>query len=203
MSDPDEVFGETPLDDISGLIPKHITTRAELNEAEASNILQALTKYLGGKPVHALAPFDLFWFYDLHAEMFGQVWTWAGRKRTGDLNLGVPHHQIEVGLQTLLDDLRYWERHAAAMTMMEQAARLHHRAVSIHPFYNGNGRWSRLLSNIWLAQHDHPVVLWPETTLGSVSTIRQAYLLAMRAADGGDLVPLVSLQHRYAAELPE
>ena len=89
------------------------------------------------------------------------------------------------------------------MPLAEQAARLHHRAVSIHPFLNGNGRWSRLLSNIWLAQHDEPVVLWPETTIGAVSIIREEYLSAIRTADDGDYAPLLEMQQTYAARLPE
>ncbi|MDF1875633.1 hypothetical protein JHD48_07795 [Sulfurimonas sp. SAG-AH-194-I05] len=37
--------GETPLDDISGLIPK-ITTRTELDSEEAKSISNAFLKYL-------------------------------------------------------------------------------------------------------------------------------------------------------------
>lgn len=44
MSGFESVPGETPLDDISGLLPPDVRTRARLNEVEAENILQALTK---------------------------------------------------------------------------------------------------------------------------------------------------------------
>ncbi|MBE0515720.1 hypothetical protein [Sulfurimonas sp.] len=37
--------GETPLNDISGLKLKKITSRKELDEAEAQNILKAYIKY--------------------------------------------------------------------------------------------------------------------------------------------------------------
>lgn len=37
--------GETPLYDISGLKLKKINTRAELDDAEAQNILKAYVKY--------------------------------------------------------------------------------------------------------------------------------------------------------------
>ncbi len=37
--------GETPLDDISGLRVEGITTRCELDEVEADNILEAFLKY--------------------------------------------------------------------------------------------------------------------------------------------------------------
>ncbi len=42
----ENIPGATPLDDLSGLIPTHITTRQQLNEWEAANILQAVKKYL-------------------------------------------------------------------------------------------------------------------------------------------------------------
>lgn len=134
--------------------------------------------------------------------MFGRVWTWAGRKRTVPLNLGVPPYRIDLDLQTLLDDLKYWEQHST-IPVAQQAAHLHHRAVAIHPFMNGNGRWSRLLANIWLAQHDQGVIVWPEDVIGGASVVRSEYLEAIRSADAGDILPLVHLQERYASPLAD
>jgi Fic family protein len=114
----------------------------------------------------------------------------------------VPPYRIDLDLQTLLDDLRYWEQHGM-IALAEQAARLHHRAVAIHPFMNGNGRWSRLLANIWLAQHDQPVIVWPEDVIGGASVVRSEYLEAIRSADAGDVLPLVRLQERYASPLSD
>ena len=42
----DLLEGETPLDDLSGLIPEYITSREELNIAEMTNISYASQKYL-------------------------------------------------------------------------------------------------------------------------------------------------------------
>ena len=72
-------------------------------------------------------------------------------KRTAELNIGVPPHRIDVDLKNLMDDLAFW-RESGEMDLIEQVARLHHRSVAIHPFLNGNGRWSRLLANIFLKQ---------------------------------------------------
>ena len=83
---------------------------------------------------------------------------------------------------------------------MEQAARLHHRAVRVHPFPNGNGRWARMLANVWLKRHDHMVTVWPEETIGSKSIIRVEYLAAVRTADEGDEGPLIELHRRYTLE---
>lgn len=186
--------GATPLDDISGLKRRDVSTRAQLHAVEAQNVLRATVKYLAARPTPRRAPFDLAWMKRLHAEMFGDVWEWAGRIRTVELNLGLPAHRVEVALRDLSDDLHAWG--AGVMPRTEQAARLHHRAVSIHPFLNGNGRWARMLANVWLAQHGAPLTRWP-TDVDDASSVRAAYLAALRAADAHDDGPLLVLHQRY------
>ena len=46
MSQWNPIPGETPIADISGLIPKHVTSRAQLNIVEAENIRKVIVKYL-------------------------------------------------------------------------------------------------------------------------------------------------------------
>lgn len=191
--------GETPIDDVSGLKIKGIRTRTELNKIEAENIRKAYVKYLAAKPTRRMARFDLAWVLQLHREMFEDVWMWAGTVRTTEKNLGVPSWRIQTDLQTLLDDLTCWDREEMDIDIMEQAVRLHHRAVYIHPFENGNGRWARLLSNIWLRLHDHPPLVWPEATIGTESLIRAEYLAAIRAADRSDYCQLMELHRRFTA----
>lgn len=188
--------GETPID-ISGLKVPGVTNRGQLSIVEAENIRRAIVKYLGGSLTRRTARFDLSWMLKLHREMFGDVWTWAGATRTTNLNLGVPWHQVQDRLQNLCEDLTYWQKHWP--DFFEQAAHLHHRAVQIHPFLNGNGRWSRLLANLWLKLNKQPLTEWPEETIGETSIIRDEYLAAIRAADSGDYDPLIGLHRRYAA----
>jgi Fic-DOC domain mobile mystery protein B len=190
--------GETPIDDISGLKPRWVKTRAQLNAVEARNIHRAVKRYLIAKPTHRQAPFTLDWCYKLHRHMFGDVWRWAGTKRTTELNLGVPAYQIDVALDELMNDLAYW-RAAGEMNIIEQVTRLHHRAVSIHPFLNGNGRWARLLANIFLKQSNEKLTIWPEETIGNTSVIREEYLQAIRAADNGDHALLMAIHRRFQA----
>lgn len=188
--------GQTPLDDLSGLRIKTIRTTAELNAAESVNIRKATSKYVAQTPTARMAPFTPAWLRRLHAEMFADVWTWAGMLRTHETNIGSRPHLIETDLHNLLEDLRVWK--TSGMPLVEQAARLHHGAVRVHPFPNGNGRWSRTLANIWLKQHGSPATEWPETTIGAASTIRAEYLIAVKAADRGDMAPLVALHTRFA-----
>ncbi len=198
MSQWPTIPGETPIDDISGLKIKSVRTRAALNVVEAENIRTAMMKYLASKPTRRQVPFDLHWLKMLHRSMFGRVWSWAGEIRTTDLNLGTPHSQVEAHLQHLLGDLEYWERNG--LPLIEQAAMLHHRAVQIHPFLNGNGRWARMMANIWLKLHDCSLTNWPEESIGGESTIRQEYLAAIKAADDGDCVALIALHQRYTPD---
>lgn len=191
--------GQTPLDDLSGLRGRSIRTTAELNAAEAENIRKATVKYLASKPSKRSARFDLVWLRTLHKEMFGDVWTWAGTFRGHETNIGSPPNQIEIDLHNLLEDLKMW--HASGMPLLEQAMRLHHVAVKIHPFPNGNGRWSRMLGNIWLKLNGAAPVQWPETTIGTASTARGEYLQAVRAADAGDYANLLSLHEQYARDV--
>lgn len=68
---------------------------------------------------------------------------------------------------------------------VEIAAILHHRFVEIHPFIDGNGRVSRLLTNLYLiAQGYPPLVLKIED--------RGKYYRFLRAADAGNLGPFVN-----------
>lgn len=188
---------ETPIDDISGLVPKDVTTRRRLNEVEAENIRKVVLRYLAARPSKKQAPFTLDWSLKLHKQMFGDVWKWAGKPRQTELNLGVPSYQVETSLYNLFDDLAFW-RDKTEMDLIEQTTRLHHRAVQIHPFLNGNGRWSRMLANIYLQQQGAPLTMWPDETIGETSIMRGDYLAAMKAADQGDYEPLLAMHHRYS-----
>ena len=191
-----DIPGATPIEDISGLKIKSINNIGQLYEAEFENTAKAISKYLAGKPTKRMAPFNLAWLKKLHRGMFGDVWTWAGKIRKTEKNLGVKPIQIEQSLQNLIDDISAWD--SSGMDIIEQAAMLHHRAVHIHPFENGNGRWARLSANIWLKQNAGTVTVWPEKNMTKgTSKIRSEYLKALRAADVGCYETLIELHRRY------
>jgi fido (protein-threonine AMPylation protein) len=127
--------------------------------------------------------------------MFCDVWKWAGRTRKEDLNLGIKWYLIDESLEALAGDLAYWGEHG--MNVLERAVRLHHRAVKIHPFQNGNGRWARMLGNILLRLNGGSMTEWPEPEMGNASRIRKEYLDALQAADGGDYEPLMAVHQRF------
>ena len=187
--------GSTPLDDFSGLIPKHVRTQEDLNLAEFENISAVLTKYFLKKPSGKKAPFNLEWFRKLHKEMYGCVWKWAGEIRKTELSIGIKAHQIVHELHRLQVELKKWEEQGDDALMI--AAKLHHRLVWIHPFQGGNGRWARMASNIFLYKKDLSLVEWPEDEARVESGFRKQYLEALKAADAGDLDPVISLHRTH------
>lgn len=187
--------GRTPPPDISGLIPGHIFTREALDRAEFANINQVLPKYILKKPAGRTAPFNFSWFLKLHKEMFGEVWDWAGKLRRHRLNLGVDPARIASELHAVQAGLGRWQEDKVAP--IEIAVRLHYQLVRIHPFAGGNGRWARMVSNIYLRKNGLPLILWPEDRITVQKAVRDAYIAALRRADQGDFKPLVELHKQY------
>jgi len=186
----------TPLDDISGLkLPKDkVYTLKEIYVAEANNIALATLKYLSAPPSKKIAPFSYEWLSQLHEEMFGNVWEWAGKFRQVALSIGIKAYLVPTALKELADDIAYWDTHKT-FDIYETAARIHHRAVQIHPYQNGNGRWSRMLANIYLRQNGSMPVKWQEDLLSKENLQRDAYIQALKLADKGEYQLLVEL-HR-------
>ena len=187
----------TYIDDISGLllnISKHYTLQ-ELYIYEAKNITKATLKYLSAKPDKKLAPFDYEWLLQLHYEMFGDVWEWAGKPRKVELSIGIKAYMVPMELKKLVDDLIYWQEHKTFNTI-EIASKIHHRAVQIHPFKNGNGRWARMLANIYLKQNGLAPTKWNENLLSKENPHRDKYITALKKADKGDYTELIKMHSK-------
>lgn len=185
----------TPLDpdESEGLLAGHVTTRGELNELEEENIRIGLewglnAAILNRRRVDVLTERFVF---ELHERMFGEVWEWAGQVRRTNKNIGVDKFDIRTEVRNLVQDARVW-REGAVYTPDELAVRFHHRLVSIHPFPNGNGRHSRLMADLIVQQAGRPVFSWGSGRLTATSTLRTTYINALRAADSGDIQPLLA-----------
>jgi Fic-DOC domain mobile mystery protein B len=178
--------GNTPLDEdeIDGLIPSHIRTRAELNAWEATNIGDAVAWAYGRAHLGILSVEIL---RDLHRRMFGATWRWAGAFRTSDKSIS-PHHwpQVPALMRELVDDTRVQRETSMAGVPDEIAMRFHHRLVHIHPWPNGNGRHARLATDLLLREWNRAAFTWGNATgAGSADFVRRSYLAALEAADGG------------------
>ncbi|QOY55606.1 mobile mystery protein B [Candidatus Sulfurimonas marisnigri] len=187
----------TPLDDISGLkLPRDkVYSLKEIYVAEANNIAVATIKYLSAPPSKKVAPFSYEWLSKLHEEMFGNVWDWAGKFRQVELSIGIKAYQVPTALKELADDIAYWDKNKT-FNIYETATRIHHRAVQIHPYKNGNGRWSRMLANIYLRQNGSMPVKWQEDLLSKENPKRDEYIQALKAADNGDYSYLIEMHKR-------
>ena len=182
--------GSTPLkaEELERLIPTHITTMEQLNEAEQLNIAAASLWALGGRRSDVLS--EKF-AKSLHKRMFEDVWRWAGKYRTRAVNIGnIEAYDIGIRLHQLFDDVRHWIENDV-YEPDETAARLHHGLTLIHPFPNGNGRHARLMADILLRNMDQSPFTWGSDDLARQGGVRDRYLAALRAADGHDIGPLI------------
>jgi Fic-DOC domain mobile mystery protein B len=186
------VEGATPLgpDEAEGLRHKHVTLRGQLDELEQINIENGLRWLSNRRPFD---PLSEDFVRELHRKLFGQVWKWAGTFRPTEKNIGVDPIHIGIMLRNLLDDARFWAEHQT-YSPHEAAARLHHRLVYIHLFPNGNGRHARIQADSYLQQcFGLPPINWAGGNhwLQNNSPRRTEYIAALRAADTGDLSPLL------------
>lgn len=184
--------GATPLDpdELEGLKHPHIETRGELDELEQLNIQEGY-KWLE-KQRKFKDTLDIDFLLELHRQLFGQVWAWAGSYRHSDKNIGIDHLYISVELRNLLDDTRYWIEHNT-YNREEFAARFHHRLVKIHPFPNGNGRHARIMTNVILEKVlGMSPINWGADSLSSDGDHRRAYIQALQNADNNDYKALIA-----------
>jgi len=186
------VDGQTPLDEDEkeGLLIPTIATRGELDEFEQQNIEKAILWTLKRSFKTEVILTEKF-IKDVHRRMYGDVWAWAGEFRKTDKNLGIDKWQIPTELKYLLDDAKFWIDNNT-YPAEEIAVRFKHRIVSIHCFANGNGRHSRLMADIIIEKvFKQPVFTWGAANLIKHGDTRKAYLIAIKAADAGDIKPLI------------
>ena len=180
--------GATPLDpnEVDGLIPDYISSQGELNVLERENILDAINWTQARQHADIL---NVTFVLELHRRMFGRVWRWAGRPRKTNKTIGVSKEQISTELASLLGDANYWIN-KSSYPPDEIGARFHHRLVSVHVFVNGNSRHARLMTDILLTSVGQAIFTWGMTTSNEVieveGALRQAYITALKKADGGD-----------------
>ncbi|HEY9134672.1 MAG TPA: mobile mystery protein B [Pseudomonadales bacterium] len=183
--------GATPLDpdEMEGLKYPHVNTRGELDHLEQANIEEGLIwagRRRGGDVL------DDQFVRTFHKRLFGQVWDWAGTFRRTEKNIGIDPLHISVQLRLLLDDVRFWIDDGT-YDPAEIAVRFHHKLVYIHAFPNGNGRYARIMADLLMEEIFglDPIDWSGGYDLQEMNERREAYIQALRAADGGDYGPLL------------
>jgi fido (protein-threonine AMPylation protein) len=101
--------GSTPIDDevARGLIPSWISIQSELNAVEQANILEA-RNIPRWQALTSDKLLDDLMMRNLHRDMYGDVWRWAGKYRSRDLNIGIAFEQVATRVKILADDTREW-----------------------------------------------------------------------------------------------
>jgi Fic-DOC domain mobile mystery protein B len=175
-------------DEALGLIPKHISTQADLNAWKELNIIEGADWIARQKIIQGL---NEGLVRELHSRMFNQTWQWAGTLRKSAKSIGIDWTQISVALKNLLDNTAY-QIENKAMPIDEIVVRFHHQLLLIHAFPNGNGRHARLIADALIVSLGGKRFSWGgNTSIATPGTTRQNYLLALRAADKGDIEPLM------------
>ena len=188
----EEHYGATPIDpdEARDLLLIHVNDREDLNRWEYQNIKEAMVWLEKTKPVNIL---NQDFLRQLHVRMFGQVWKYAGHFRHADMNIGVEWWKISTDLRNMFEDVKLWIEHET-FSCDEIGVRFHQRIVFIHPFVNGNGRLSRLMTDLLMEN-----VLSKErfTWGGGVdlihkSKMRKVYIRALKDADKFNFGPLIN-----------
>lgn len=131
---------------------------------------------------------------DIHMRVLGYVDpTEAGRFRNNQVYVGdfTPPPASELPEQ--MDALVEWLNSPSSLALhpVEFAALAHYRLVTIHPFYDGNGRTSRLLMNLILMQAGFPPVSIEVSD-------RLAYYETLQQGNDGDIRPFIRFIARCA-----
>lgn len=110
---------------------------------------------------------------------------WAGRYRDRGVVIGGATHTPPeaFAVPQLMRELVDWlNNDGRSLHPVELAALFHHRLVHIHPFFDGNGRTTRLVMNVLLLRAGFPLVV-------ILKNDRRKYYHLLDEADRGDPAP--------------
>lgn len=110
---------------------------------------------------------------------------WAGRYRNSNVIIGGATHTPPEAFEVpqMMQELISWVNNDGRnLHPVELAAVFHHRFVHIHPFFDGNGRTTRLAMNVVLLRAGFPLVV-------ILKNDRGRYYRLLGEADRGNLAP--------------
>lgn len=136
-------------------------------------------------------PYDLKYWCNLHGQLFGDLFSWAGKIRTIDISKGQTRFcavsRIEVEANKIFvrlageDNLLGIDR----STFIARLAEYYSELNVIHPFREGNGRSQRLLFEHLIVHNGYRV------SFAGISV--QSWLAANVAGYHGDYLPLIKI----------
>ncbi|MBA4095650.1 MAG: cell filamentation protein Fic [Rhodospirillum sp.] len=188
------MLGATPLSEEErfGLKQHSIATRAELNAAEQANIESAHVKLFGRRrQTDPMKIIDEDFVKRVHRQMYSDVWSWAGKYRMSEKNIGITWPKIRVAVISFLGDATAWVQYGS-YPPDEIAVRFHHSLVKIHLFPNGNGRHSRTMADLLTMALGRQRFTWGGANLGAKGDVRECYIDTLRAADNHSFDALIA-----------
>ena len=95
----------------------------------------------------------------------------------------LPADEVPTAMKKWLDEFNgFYKADATEVEIVDSYVRSHLTFTAIHPFYDGNGRLARLISNLPVLFAGFPPIVIP-------MEVRAEYLLALQAGENGDLEP--------------
>jgi Fic family protein len=96
-------------------------------------------------------------------------------------------------VQTLMDDFFSWIKNETKMHAVELASEAHYRFVTIHPFFDGNGRTARLLMNMILMMKGFPpAIIRKNDRLVYIKSLEKSQLVNGEGDSKNDYFKLIS-----------
>jgi fido (protein-threonine AMPylation protein) len=172
--------GQTPIDESirKELKPKHVQDMPELYELESENIALGISWSKSTSKSHL----DYLTWLELHKHMLYDIWKFAGVIRMKELANPDFHMSfyIRPSLLDLERDLKTWIKFNHPP--QEMMARFHERLLTIHPFLDGNGRWSRVLTEFMCERLGFDQPTWGSKTISADEERRNKYIAAVKKA---------------------
>ena len=131
---------------------------------------------------------------EIHRIAFEELYDWAGKWRTTQVNVGqfVPPDPSQIlqlmyqfidNLNFKIEEAKNSEEHISSLSYA------HYEFVRIHPFNNGNGRTGRIVMNLCALKFGYkPLELYRRE-----GDSRKIYIDAMKSGDAGNFEPLSTL----------
>ena len=171
-----------------------IRRKTDMDQAEFEALLRVQAAYL--KRVSPGTRFTAEMIRRMHRDWLGEIYEWAGRYRTVELEKGgfkwPPAYRVPQNMEAFGKGLLACHtpcRPGPLPEVCRRIAEVHAELLLIHPFREGNGRLARLLADLMAMQADLPAPAYGFMGRGAKKQ-RTRYLECVNRGYGGDYDPL-------------
>jgi Fic family protein len=148
------------------------------NDAEAFDVMITL--------VQAKKPISQDIIQEIHERVTRGTLEESGKYRTQNVRIAgskttpPSYTNIVKLMEEYISNIKELKLHS-----IKKAAFIHHELVRIHPFLDGNGRVSRLITNLYLMKQGYPPIVLKKEDRGK-------YYQVLQRADDGDVSPFAN-----------